>query len=85
MFLLLIYYYFFFQFHTLEPCHPDTCAFFIGGDHLANLNGRVIEDWMKENKSIIKFKFNHVMKKKKRSMYKLINLFKIFNLLNGEF
>jgi hypothetical protein len=71
MFLLLIYYYFFFQFHTLESCHPDMCALFIGGDHLANLNGRVIEDWMKENKSIIKFKFNHVMKKK-RGVY--INL-----------
>lgn len=66
---MLIYYYFFFQFHTLEPCHPDTCALFIGGDNLANLNGRIIEDWMKKNE-LISSKFNHVLKKKKEEYVK---------------
>jgi hypothetical protein len=74
---------FFFQFHTLEPCHPDACALFIGGDNLANLNGRVIEDWMKKNESISKF--NHVLKKKRGVCINLLICLKFFNLLNGEF
>lgn len=66
--LILKYFYanlllFFFQYHTLE-CHADACALFIGGNNLANVNSKVLEEWIKQNKSIKK-NFVHVIKKKK--------------------
>ncbi|CAB5181596.1 unnamed protein product [Rhizophagus irregularis] len=47
-----------------KECHADACALFIGGNNLANVNSRVVEEWMRQNKSINK-NFVHVIKKKK--------------------
>ncbi|CAB4446758.1 unnamed protein product [Rhizophagus irregularis] len=47
-----------------ETCHPDACALFLGGDNLADLQSKVIEDWIRVNDEIPQ-DFIHVIKKKK--------------------
>ncbi|CAB5210948.1 unnamed protein product [Rhizophagus irregularis] len=59
-------------FFDKETCHPDTCALFLGGDNLADLQSKVIEDWIRVNDEIPQ-DFIHVIKKKKMSIYGFIH------------
>ncbi|CAG8697098.1 17419_t:CDS:2, partial [Rhizophagus irregularis] len=51
-----------------KTCHPDACALFLGGDNLADLQSKVIEDWIRVNNKIPQ-DFIHVIKKKRRNSF----------------
>ncbi|POG63294.1 hypothetical protein GLOIN_2v1784235 [Rhizophagus irregularis DAOM 181602=DAOM 197198] len=49
-----------------EPCHPDNCSLFIGGDNLAGMTSLTIENWIKKNETIPQ-NFAHIFKKRKEN------------------